>query len=95
MAKSREKMMDTIQSKYPNLFVSTTESFDGSEGGIWMSGEDGTVDREGLELFNYYAEDYKEKYYIFGVRKHFHNWTERNGWCCEWHDAGTIMMYQE
>ena len=95
MARSRERMIQILEKTYPNLFVSTTERFDGSEGGIWLSGESGVTDKEGLELFDYYAEDYKEEYYIFGVRKHLHFWAYRAGWFFEWHDAGTMMLWKQ
>lgn len=86
----REAVMTKLKATYPKLFINTTEAFDGSEGGIWMSGEDGVVDKKGDLIFDYYAESSK---YEFGVIYHLNNWAERNGWMFEWYDAGTIMMY--
>ena len=91
---SRESLMAKLQKAYPNMLLRTTEEFNGSEGGIWTSGESGIRDKKGMELFNYYSEDYKEVNYVLGVRKHLHEFLERNGWYCEWYDAGTIMIYQ-
>lgn len=91
---SREKLMAKLQKAYPTMFLRTTEEFNGSEGGIWTSGESGLCDKKGMELFNYYSEDYREVSYVLGVRKHLYEFLERNGWYCEWYDAGTIMIYQ-
>jgi hypothetical protein len=91
---SREKLMAKIQKAYPDMFLRTTEEFDGSKGGIWTSGEDGIFDKKGFELFDYYAGDYTELNYVFGVRKHFYDFLKRNGWYAQWHDAGTIMFYE-
>ena len=73
------------------MFLKTTEEINGSEGGIWTSGECG-ITEGGLPLFNYYAET---ESYIFGVLTSLHNYLEERGWYCEWYDAGTIMIYQD
>ena len=87
----RETIIAKLKAKYPTLFIKTTEEFDGSEGGLWMCGEDCDVtDRNGMPIFDYYAESSK---YDFGVIYHLNNWADRNGWMFEWYDAGTIMMY--
>ena len=93
MAKTREQMMATLKTKYPKLFVNTTEEFNGTEGGIWMCGEDcDVVDRKGNRIFHYYAESNS---YDFGVIYHLNKWANRNGWWFEWNDSGTIMMWPE
>ena len=89
----RESLMAKLKSKYPKMFLRTTEEFDGGSGGIWTSAEDGLSDSKGYRLFDYYAEDYKEVNYIMGVRKSLHEFLEKNGWYCEFHDAGTVMIY--
>ena len=72
----------------------TTEEFDGGKGGIWVASvEDKQCDSKGFQLFDYYAEDYKEKNYVFGVRKPLHNLLKKWGWFCEWYDCGTIMIW--
>jgi len=90
---TREQMMEIIRAKYPKLFMKTTEEFDGSKGGIWSSCENGDEAGDERPLFNYYAEDYKEKTYVLGVHREIGDLLEKNGWYAEWYDAGTIMFY--
>ena len=71
-------------------FVRKTEDFDGSEGGIWVSGENGDM-YKGKRIFDYYNEDYKK--YEFGVYKPFAKEMEKRGWYGEWYDAGTMMIW--
>jgi hypothetical protein len=40
MAISRKQLTTKLERAYPNMFLRTTEDFDGSQGGIWTSGED-------------------------------------------------------
>lgn len=87
---SREKLIAKLKRAYPNMFLRTTEEFDGCEGGIWTSGEESPEDKSGLPLFSYYAEGCS---YELGVRTHFVTFLERQGWYAEWHDAGTIMLW--
>lgn len=94
MAASRERMIAILNEKFPNLNLKTTEQFDGTKNGIWVSGtEDGITAKDGLRLFNYYAEDNKEVIYQFGVHKEIRNLLEKNGWFAEWYDCGTIMFW--
>lgn len=94
MATSREKLMEVLEKKYPKMFMRTTEEFNGSQGGIWSSGEDGLSAKDGFPLFEYYAEDYQEKRYILGVHKEIYNLLEEHGWYAEWNDPGTIMFWK-
>ena len=80
MSITREKLIAKLERAYPNMFLRTTEEFDGSEGGIWTSGEESPEDRQGLELFDYYSENHD--LYDLGVRKLFVNFLERQGWYC-------------
>ena len=89
----RKALILELQKRYPNKMFRTTEEFDGSEGGIWTSGEDGQL-HAGLPLFNYYSQDSGGKSYIFGVRTFLHRWLEEQGWYCEWYDPGTVMIYE-
>ncbi len=91
MTATREKMMELLEAKYPQMFLRTTEEFDGGKGGIWTSGEDGLAGKDGFALFNYYAEG---KRYQFGVHTEIYNFLEKHGWYAEWHDCGTIMLYE-
>ena len=94
----RDRLIAKLQKAYPTMMLRYTEEFDGEKGGIWTSGEDAPLDKTGMPIFDYWAEDYwakdyKNINYIFGVRKHLHEFLERNGWYAQWHDAGTMMLY--
>ncbi len=93
MASTRKAMMKAIEAKYPNLFMRTTEEFNGSKGGIWSSGENGDEAKDGLHLFSYYTENYTK--YEFGVHNEFMKLLRKHGWWAEWNDAGTIMFWEE
>lgn len=71
-------------------FVSTTEEFNGSQGGIWVSGEDGD-EFKGRVIYDYYSEDYKNR--TFGVDNKWEKELNKRGWYSEWHDAGTSMIW--
>lgn len=88
-------MIKTLEIKYPKMKVRTSEQFDGSPNGIWVSGENGDIAKDGFALFNYYAEDYKEVRYVFGIHKEIREILDAGGWYCEWYDAGTILIYSE
>ena len=84
----RDDMMKWIE-KYMD-FVSTTEEFNGSEGGIWVSGEGGD-EYKGRVIYAYYSEDYKNR--TFGVDNKWEKELNKRGWYSEWHDAGTSMIW--
>jgi len=84
----RDEMMKWLEGYLD--FVRETEDFDGSEGGIWVSGENGDM-YKGNRIFDYYNEDYKK--YEFGVYKPFAKEMEKRGWYGEWYDAGTMMIW--
>lgn len=92
---TRDELIAKLVRSYPKMVCRTTEAFDGTPGGIWISGEDGIEDRNGLPLFNYYSQDiYGDRpSYIGGLRYHLHNFLERNGWYAEWNDPGTVMLF--
>ena len=50
---SRNQMMKFIEKHM--RFVRTSEEFTGSNGGIWVSGED-TDEFKGMPIYDYYAE---------------------------------------
>ncbi len=94
MATTREGLMVILETKYPKLFLRTTEEFDGSKGGIWTSGENGDKAKDGKLLFDYYTQDGGEVHYVFGIHKEIRTILEANGWYGQWHDAGTLMFYE-
>lgn len=91
---NRDELMDLLATTYPKMFLRTTEEFNGSHNGIWTSGEDGLCGKNGLELFDYWNQDYKEIYYQMGVNKELVDLLDNAGWYYEHYDSGTIMIYQ-
>jgi hypothetical protein len=88
---TREKLMKLLADKYNDMFLRTTEEFDGSTSGIWSSGETYLEAKDGFNLFDYYTENYKR--YEFGVHNELVDFLDKHGWYAEWHDPGTIMFY--
>ena len=84
----RDDMIKWIE-KYMD-FVRTTEEFNGSQGGIWVSGENGD-EYKGRVIYAYYSEDYKNR--TFGVDNKWEKELNKRGWYSEWHDAGTSMIW--
>ena len=86
----RDDFIDHLKTKFGMTFVSTTEEFNGSEGGVWVSGESGDV-YKGKIIYNYYSEDHKN--YELGVLNRFEKQINKIGWYSEWYDAGTVMIW--
>ena len=84
----RDAMIKWIE-KYMD-FVRTTEEFNGSQGGIWVSGEN-MDEYKGRVIYDYYSEDYKNR--TFGVDNKWEKELNKKGWYSEWHDAGTSMIW--
>jgi hypothetical protein len=85
---SLDDMMKWIENSMK--FVRTSEEFDGNDGGIWVSGENG--DRyKGKRIYDYYSEDPKN--YELGVLKDWEKELNKRGWYSEWYDAGTVMIW--
>jgi hypothetical protein len=82
---------DTIKfiKKYMR-FVKTTEEFNGSRGGIWVSGEDGD-EYKGVTIYDYYTSG---KSYELGVNIKWEKELNKRGWYSEWYDAGTVMIWE-
>ena len=85
-AMDRELLIKNLEKK--GLIVrGTTEEFNGYEGGIWISAEE-----EANEFyFDYYA---MSKSYELGVRVTLDDFLAKRGWYAEWHDPGTIMLWE-
>ena len=73
-------------------FLSTSEEFDGTEGGLWASAEDGDM-YKGKRIYDYYSEDYKN--YTFGVLNKWENELNKRGYYSEYYDAGTVMIWEQ
>lgn len=86
---SREQMMAYLSKRNFDM-VHTTEDFDGSRNGIWVSGESDSPIYKGYRVYDYYAYG---KNYELGV---FTKWEERLnqlGWYSQWYDCGTMFIY--
>ena len=79
----REEMMAFLEKKGCRV-VGETEMFNGSIGGIWLSGE------EGDGLFEYYSKNPK---FTFGVLKTLQDQVIKRGWWFSWNDPGTMMVW--
>ena len=86
---NRDGMMKWI--KKDMEFVGTSEEFDGSEGGIHVSGE-AQDEYKGHTIYDYYSEDYKNR--EFGVWNKWESELNKKGWYSEWYDAGTVMIWE-
>jgi len=84
----RDDMMTYLEDKY-GFRARTTEEFDNSTGGIWVSGEDGQS-IGGKRIYSYYSEG---KAYEFGVLVRYEKAINKLGWYSEWYDAGTVMIW--
>ena len=93
---TREELTAELAVMFPKMLLRTTEQFDGAEGGIWTSAEDG-IDgpiMNHLPLFNYYSQDGGSNYYTFGVNNKFCEFLEERGWYAEFNDPGTVMLWE-
>lgn len=84
---TREQMMEWIGKHM--RFVRTTEEFSGSEGGIWVSGEDVDTYKD-FRIYDYWRESDR---YPLGVLRAWEEQLERRGWYSEWYDAGTVCIW--
>lgn len=83
----RNDMMKFVE-KYMD-FVRTSEEFNGSEGGIWVSGEN-MDEFKGQVIYDYYAEG---RGYELGVNVKWEKELNKRGWYSEWYDAGTVQIW--
>ena len=90
----KEQMLKLLQQNFPKGKFIDGEDWGGEDykHTIIASGEEGS-DEEGLTLFDNYAEDYEEKYYIMGVNKKIYELLDSYGWWSEWYDGGTVVLY--
>jgi hypothetical protein len=85
----RDGMMKFI--KKHMSFVGTSEDFNGSQGGIHVSGENYDDEFKGKQIYDYYSEDYKNR--EFGVLNSWEKELNKKGWYSEWYDAGTVCIW--
>lgn len=84
-----EDFMNTLENKYGLNFVRRSEDFNGSKGGIWVSGENGEK-LGGKVIYSYYTSG---PAYTFGVLKKYEEAINKLGWYSEWNDPGTVMIW--
>tara|TARA_R100000654_G_scaffold55736_2_gene82066 strand:+ start:724 stop:999 length:276 start_codon:yes stop_codon:yes gene_type:complete len=87
--KNREQMMDWI-GKYMR-FVRESEHYSGSQGGIWVSGEDVDEYIKGKKIYDYYSSDKDRQ---LGVCSKWEAQLNKRGWFSEWYDCGTVMIWK-
>ena len=84
---TRAEVMDFLENHLK--FVRTSEEFDGVEGGIWTTAENGET-MGSFPIFDYYSTSSK---YEFGVLNKFAKKLSKMGWYCEYYDPGTVMIW--
>ena len=91
-ASNRDDLMDAVKNTFGLKHVRTTEEFDGTPGGVWLSAEEGTlVPGSDLPLFDYYLD---VDPYVFGIHPDFEAFVvDRYGFAPEWNDPGTLMLW--
>jgi hypothetical protein len=86
----REQLMQLLRDKYPSLFLRTSEEFNKEyRGGIWTSGEDSPLAKDGCPIFYYDATSPR---YELGVHQEIYKLLDKHGWYAEWYDAGTLLI---
>jgi len=86
----REQMMEWLEGYLD--FVSRTEDFSGSKGGIWLCGECEDM-YKGKRIYDYYTMDSKN--YELGVLAKWEKELRKRGWYSEWNDPGTVMLWPD
>ena len=86
-AKEIKAMMTALKSKGVKVSGTASEFYGAkaSNEGIWVAAE------YTPSLFDYYSEVWGN---TFGVEPKLNQMVEDNGWYFEWHDAGTMMVWE-
>jgi len=108
---SREQVMVGLKKLVPEInFISTTEEFGVSSGGIWTVGGKCWFFKE-LPVFDYdveygecLLEDSGYAYahpknkvktmYVNGIHREIYSWLEERGWYPKWIDAETLFFWE-
>ena len=85
-AMNREELITKLRKK-GLVIIGTSEEFDGTEGGIWISAEE----EANQFYFDYWGE---VKSYELGVRVQMYELLESKGWFAEWYDPGTVFIHE-
>ena len=86
-AKGIKAMMTALKEKGVEVSGTASEFYGAkaSNEGIWVAAE------YTPSLFDYYSEDWGD---TFGVEPKLNQLVEDSGWYFEWHDAGTMMVWE-
>jgi hypothetical protein len=86
-AKGIKAMMTALKSKGVKVSGTASEFYGAkaSNEGIWVAAE------YTPSLFDYYSSAWGD---TFGVEPKLNQMVEDNGWYFEWHDAGTMMVWE-
>jgi len=86
-AKEIKAMMTALKSKGVKVSGTASEFYGAkaSNEGIWVAAE------YTPSLFDYYSSVWGD---TFGVEPKLNQMVEDNGWYFEWHDAGTMMVWE-
>ena len=87
----RDNLMDLIEDQFDITLMRTSEEFNGQEGGIWISGENGDTNKDGLLLIDYYTRNPDN--YHFGVHKDLTSLLDQHSYFAEFHDPGAITIW--
>lgn len=87
----RDNLMDLIEDQFDITLMRTSEEFNGQEGGIWISGENGDTNKDGLLLIDYYTRNPDN--YHFGVHKDLTSLLDQHSYFAEFHDPGAIIIW--
>jgi len=93
---TRDALMDTLEKKFPKMWMKTSEEWNGEENFIWTGEGSEFIDEDGFPwmMFNHYSEDFDELYYQMGVKKELVHFLDKYGWYCDFYDAGTVFIYK-
>ena len=86
----RDNLMDLIEDQFDITFMRTSEEFNGRTGGIWISGENGDTNKDGLLLIDYYTRNPDN--YHFGVHKDLTSLLDQHSYFAEFNDPSTITI---
>jgi hypothetical protein len=86
-AKEIKAMMTALKGKGVKVSGTASEFYGAkaSNEGIWVAAE------YTPSLFDYYSSAWGD---TFGVEPKLNQMVEDNGWYFEWHDAGTMMVWE-
>lgn len=87
-----DKLEELIEKKFPGVWLQPGSHMDHPDTCL-ISGEGST--HNGVEVFNYWAEDYRETTYRMKVLIEFADFVESHGYYVEFIDAGTVAIAPE